>query len=232
MGLIILLAKHMSQKGFINLIVIGIVFAFVLGVGGYFILVKKLEPVTPPPSTTNNVLPDTPSASETANWKTYINTKDGWQISFPTDYITLKPELDKRTDMQIIVEPIDKFKIYSKEWAHTEDPSSGVVFSIARSEKPADMSVAEWVKKQIEADPAHYLDVSPEIVQINGKEFVKIRSTIPGGCTIGEVYLSEIYLKETKTTGLLHIILEKCLPETTSRNKEIMQILGTFRLES
>lgn len=37
--------NHMNQKGFANLIVIGIVLALFLGVGGYFILVRK--PVTP-----------------------------------------------------------------------------------------------------------------------------------------------------------------------------------------
>ncbi len=148
----------------------------------------------------------------------------------PVDYITFKTELDKSTDTQIIIEPIGKFKIYSKELALTEDPPSGIVLSIARSEKPANMSVAEWAKKQLEADPAHYSGVSPETVTINNKEFVKIRQTISGGCTISEVYLTEMYLKETKTTGLLHIILEKCLPETASRDKEIMHILQTFRI--
>lgn len=54
----------MNQKGFINIAIIGVM-VIVLGVAGYFALMKKLEPTVKPPSTTILATPDavTPTIS-------------------------------------------------------------------------------------------------------------------------------------------------------------------------
>ena len=82
----------MNQKGFANLIVIGIVLAIVLGVGGYFVL-RKPSPVAPTtssnetdtnlPPTDNSVSPTSSSSIETSNWETYKSDTGGWEVKHP-----------------------------------------------------------------------------------------------------------------------------------------------------
>ena len=82
-----------KQKGFIVLLLAVIV--LLVGVVGYFVFVKKLEPVvqqtTPPPITTESSTSQQPSPApinETANWKTYTqksNTQEVYSISYPNN---------------------------------------------------------------------------------------------------------------------------------------------------
>ncbi|MEK7547191.1 MAG: hypothetical protein AAB536_03385 [Patescibacteria group bacterium] len=76
----------MNQKGFANIALVVLVVVLV-GVAGYFVLVKKQEPVaqqtTPPPVTMQPPTLQQPSptpVNETASWKTYVNNKYGFEV--------------------------------------------------------------------------------------------------------------------------------------------------------
>ena len=87
----------MSQKGFANIVLIGIIVVLV-GVVGYFAFVKKSEPVTqqtttPTPNPTPTVTPvetttpsPTPSPVVKSGWKIYTNSKYKFSIQYP-DYL-------------------------------------------------------------------------------------------------------------------------------------------------
>lgn len=70
------------QKGFPLILIVLIVVA----VGGYFLYQQqnKSTPSTPPAQT---VTQPSSTSKETANWKTYTNTIDGYSIKYPTDWI-------------------------------------------------------------------------------------------------------------------------------------------------
>lgn len=83
--------NNQNQKGFTNVFLIAVV-VIVVGVAGYFTLVKKSEPIiqqptptpalptpTPTPSPTSTLSPD-----ETAGWKTYTNTQYGFTFQYPS----------------------------------------------------------------------------------------------------------------------------------------------------
>ena len=81
----------MNQKGFANIILV-VVIVILVGAVGYFALVKKSEPIAqqPTPTSTQTITPTKPpvsptptTPSETANWKTYTNTKYGISIKYP-----------------------------------------------------------------------------------------------------------------------------------------------------
>lgn len=65
----------MSQKGFVNIALI-ILIIMLVGVTGYFVLVKK--PTSPQAK-------PTPQQDETANWKTYWNDKFGFSFKYPAN---------------------------------------------------------------------------------------------------------------------------------------------------
>jgi len=81
-----------NQKGFANVVLIGII-VVLIGVVGYFAFVKKSEPVaqqtTPPPTTTQTPTPQQPSPTpinETASWKTYKNDTYSFEVKYPSDW--------------------------------------------------------------------------------------------------------------------------------------------------
>ncbi len=87
---------NMNQKGFVNIILIMVV-VVLIGVAGYFGLVRKSEPVveqipsaqtlTPTPQVSNNQPAPIPTPSgETANWKTYRNEVFGFEFSYPEEF--------------------------------------------------------------------------------------------------------------------------------------------------
>lgn len=81
----------MNQKDFANLIVIGIVLAVVLGVGGYFVLVRK------PAAPTQSQVKD-----DTADWKEY--SWDNIIFKYPSDW-NVTTEYHRTSVQEIAGEP-------------------------------------------------------------------------------------------------------------------------------
>jgi hypothetical protein len=72
------------QKGFANLILVGIVLVLI-AVGGYFLWSKKAK--APVVAQTNTPVTSTPTqAGDMANWKTYTNTQYGFEFQYPADW--------------------------------------------------------------------------------------------------------------------------------------------------
>src|SRR3989344_6848742 len=61
-----------NQKGFTNIILV-IVVIVLIGIAGYFIFVKKSEPIAQQPT----------PIDETASWKTYTNSEQGFEFKYP-----------------------------------------------------------------------------------------------------------------------------------------------------
>ena len=76
---------HMNQKGFSNVILVVAVVAILVGAVGYFVFVKKLEPIaeqpTPTPTQTNPV-----GATPQSNEKTYRNTTYSFEFKYPSNW--------------------------------------------------------------------------------------------------------------------------------------------------
>ncbi len=66
----------MDQKGFANLVLIGII-VILLGVGGYFMSQKKENVKSSQPVT---------SDTDTSSWKTYTNSKYGFELKYPSNH--------------------------------------------------------------------------------------------------------------------------------------------------
>ena len=77
------------QKGFVVPLLLGIIALLVIGGGVYIYQNKKAEV----PSTNTNT--EVNSENVTSNWKTYTNTKYGFEFQYPPTY-TAKTENDSR----------------------------------------------------------------------------------------------------------------------------------------
>ena len=90
----------MRQRGFIPiLILVGILVIAVAVSGAYYMGTRKPATVPSPTpvvtsSSPSDASPAPNGAGETANWKTYTNTKLGYEIKYPQDEETSTYTLD------------------------------------------------------------------------------------------------------------------------------------------
>ena len=81
----------MTQKGFVNIVLIAVI-VILVGVVGYFAFVTKSEPIAQQPTSSETKQTSTPqqpssaSINETASWKTYKNDEYGFEVKYPTDW--------------------------------------------------------------------------------------------------------------------------------------------------
>src|SRR3989338_7042964 len=74
----------MNQKGFVNIILVAVVVVLV-GAVGYFMFVKKSEPIAqqPTPTQTKTSMSPTPTpTSQATNFKTYTNSQYGFEFQY------------------------------------------------------------------------------------------------------------------------------------------------------
>ena len=80
--------NHMNQKGFVNIIVIVLV-VLLVGVIGYFVKPTPTTPTTATSSLTSNQVP--PTSLVQATWKSCKNTKLGFEIQYPSEWLIYFP---------------------------------------------------------------------------------------------------------------------------------------------
>mgnify|MGYP001564321650 FL=1 len=94
----------MNQKGFANIVLV-VIIVLIVGVVGYFAFVKKSPPIvqqTQTPTQTNNSVSPTPTQKdETANWKTYSNSKYRFSLKYPNGW-TIEESTNADTTGRII----------------------------------------------------------------------------------------------------------------------------------
>jgi hypothetical protein len=76
-----------NQKGFVSLVIVGAL-VIIIGMSAYFAWHNKSSE-----SIVNQVEENTTSKDDTSNWKTYINTKYGFWIKYPSNYKLVEEEL-------------------------------------------------------------------------------------------------------------------------------------------
>jgi len=70
------------------LVIIGVLAVLLLTLGsGYYVLQSQTQKPTPSPTLVSTVSPSpAPTTDPTANWKTYKNSKYGFEVQYPTDW--------------------------------------------------------------------------------------------------------------------------------------------------
>lgn len=132
----------MKQKG-VTLILIVILIALALGVGGYMLYNQQAKPTPPPttqptPSPTASPVPT--DTGETADWKIYSNPKLGYSVKYPKSWYL------REYDWGSIIE--NKKKLESP---HTpvspKTPQDPTYFNIKITtyETKADLSLRDWI---------------------------------------------------------------------------------------
>lgn len=129
----------MSQKGLAPILIVLILAVLI---GGYLVYQNQPKP-TPSPQPTNQL---SPASDETANWKTYTNSKYGFSFKYPSDLVVSEPgsirltnevpmsqvASDKYINILIFVHSIDP-QIDLKKWVEkdtTRNRPDGTVGSI------------------------------------------------------------------------------------------------------
>ena len=84
----------MNQKGFANIVLV-VVIVLIVGAVGYFAFVKKsarlAEQTQTTTQTNNSVSPIPTQKDETANWKTYSNSKYNFSLKYPNGWTIEEP---------------------------------------------------------------------------------------------------------------------------------------------
>lgn len=104
----------MNQKGFANIILV-VVIVVLIGAVGYFIFVKKSEPVVqqpaPTPTQTKTPVPKPTPKNEIADWKTYTNDKNHFSLKYLSNW-SLNKQAGDSSDNLLFKNAAGKSVIY------------------------------------------------------------------------------------------------------------------------
>lgn len=196
----------MNQKGFVNIALIVVFVAIVVGAVGYFTFVKKSEPVAQQPAPTQTTTPTknpvspTPTPTpkdETANWKNTTNASLGYSVKYPTGW---------------------KAETNSLSTALTNLSNSEQVIMIelnSTNANPNQLSINEWLKTQQWPDPKPISEQFKSIAAIGGVSAVEHSQT-------GTVYF-------TKDTNVFAVNNGISFNRKIVDEKLFLQILSTFK---
>lgn len=182
---------------------------------------KRQIPQNPNQPVSNEPTPQATPSDETANpdsigvkWKTYINTKYGYSLKYPTKIFTGVVEMleDERGDICL----------------DNQESNSSVdadVFQICISSLQTQKTVEEVIN-QLTAPQGDVL--TPKKIDIGGKTGYKVSGAVH---SIDEVGVVDIYVQNK--TGILFISLTPYFPKTNRDRYEwpqmFDQIISTFR---
>ncbi len=95
-----------TQKGSATVILLVVLVIVLAGVLVYFAFLKKPGEVavslTPTPTPTKTA---TPTPDETANWKTYTNTRYGFEVKYPSDWEQITPNITGQASLTVGFKP-------------------------------------------------------------------------------------------------------------------------------
>jgi hypothetical protein len=102
----------MNQKGFANIILVVVILVLILlGAVGYFVLMKKLTPVTQQtPTPTKTHVSPTPT-SQTTDLKTYTNIQYGFEFQYPFKDLSVAEGYVSSGDPEKLVYVVNIFTI-------------------------------------------------------------------------------------------------------------------------
>lgn len=208
------------SKGFSAVyVLVGILLVAAIAGGAYFLgRSGKVEPVkmvsqSQPTAQPVSALQASPSADETANWKTYTNNKMGFEIKHPDNYM-----VSEESDNKVLI-AIDR--LGSNGFWISNDKVN--IFIDLNS-----LKTCAIVLKEIQENPG----VRPFCLDI-GKNFGQSQDI--ASIKLGNIDARSFYVTSTGQGGTFHIIQTVNNPKTqvyifpSDNNTLVNQILSTFR---
>lgn len=208
------------QKGFVQFIILGVVVLAVVAAGAFYLGRTTQKPTspqnpvvseTPNPSPTSSASPTPTGIDETANWKTYTNTKEGYSIKYPLSWYA-RDGIVTDYDSQVTTEQLAK-------------TNEHLTIKIIVWDNPSKLSTEAYVSQ---------LDAGPDAPQVTNTDKV----TIGGALGIKRIENRYSIVSPTRSTQptmviyLAHserIIIISAFPVDSLLIKTFKQILYSFK---
>ncbi|MDO8639116.1 MAG: hypothetical protein Q7R43_06075 [Candidatus Daviesbacteria bacterium] len=204
------------SKGFAPILILVGIVVVALAVGGYLLYQNQVKPVpivAPQPIAQTSTSPD-----ETANWKTYTNTKYGYSIKYPNDWHIILPGKDG--DKSINIQNYSESEITQQEQQSMSLNPDKLSVTIGVYDEKAihSISLDNWLKTN-----GHYVSTiygsptSTEYIEVSGLKILKL---------LYQNSLQFYILSNGKNVFYVYYT-----PNNTSLINTFNQILSTFRFD-
>lgn len=155
---------NINQKGFANIALITVVVAIV-AVGGYFVFVKKLEPIA-----------QQPTPNQTADLKTYTNTQYGFEFQYPASWKRVADANSSDGTTVTVIYPVSypaqdfsaRVAVYQSNLATTQKDNP--LFQ-NKSFSTVTVNNISWTKIQMTGNTGIPLDSFQYLTEKNGKTY-------------------------------------------------------------
>lgn len=210
-----------------------VVVVILVGAVGYFDFVKKVEPITQQPTSTPIQTEKPASPNPMANWKTYTNSQNGFEIKYPQDLTVIndfgKEGLFKEFDFEIATKiPVNNLclqGIKNSEWlAHVGLPCT-FYLSV---ETFKDQTLQDYVNKHEDLGSIKAFNGLNNEITIGEKKWIIAGS--PEGSGIGNWTLYS--LNDIKNKVIIISVTNAFDINIKSINPKALQIISTFKFTS